>query len=80
MDPLMPAPRSCRVVICSAAATMLGSLCPWASLLGLASATGLQVGYGWFTLIAGSAILALQLEHNSLRRLGVVHRHRRRQR
>jgi len=64
--------RSVTVLKTSAGLMMLGSICPWASLFGLASASGLAVYFGWVTLLAGVAILALT------RRPGLVTRRRRR--
>jgi hypothetical protein len=63
----------------SAGTMILGSLCPWASLLGVASVIGIQTWLGWVTLLAGAAILTLQLEPRWLtQRLPIVHRRRRR--
>jgi hypothetical protein len=55
----------------------IGALCPWASLLGLASLNGLGVKIGWCSLLAGLAILTLSLDPGWLRRFSRVRRHRR---
>ncbi len=51
-----------RRLIAAAIALMVGSLAPWASFLGLASASGLAVGFGWVTLLAGTAVLTIALD------------------
>lgn len=40
---------------------IIGSMCPWATALGLVGVNGLQVHLGWVTLGAGLAIGALQI-------------------
>lgn len=62
-----PAGRS-RTALCAGTLLMLGSLTPWASFLGLAQASGLQVGFGWVTLLAGALAVTLALAPAWLRR------------
>jgi hypothetical protein len=59
-----------RRLIAAAIVLMVASLAPWASFLGLASASGLAVGFGWVTLLAGTAVLTIALDLAWLARLG----------
>jgi drug/metabolite transporter superfamily protein YnfA len=47
---------------------IVASLAPWASFLDLASASGLQVGFGWITLLAGATVITLAADPGWLRR------------
>jgi hypothetical protein len=64
-----------RRLIAAAIVLMVGSLAPWASFLGLASANGLAVGV---TLLAGAAVLTIALNPAWLARLGWLCARRRR--
>jgi hypothetical protein len=61
-----------RRLIAAAIVLMVGSLAPWASFLGLA------VGFGWVTLLSGTAVLTIALAPASLARLGWLSARRRR--
>jgi hypothetical protein len=47
---------------------IVASLTPWANFLGLASASGLAVGFGWVTLLCGIVVLVLTRESSWLGR------------
>jgi hypothetical protein len=59
-----------RRLLAAAIVLMVGSLAPWASFLGLASASGLAVGFGWVTLLASAAVLTIALDPAWLAWLG----------
>lgn len=65
-------------MIVAAIVLIVASLVPWASFLGLASASGLAVGFGWVTLLAGAAVLTIVLDPAWLARLGWLRVRRRR--
>ncbi len=67
-----------RRLIAAAIVLIVGSLAPWASFLGLASASGLAVGFGWVTLLAGTAVLTIALDSAWLARLAWLRARRRR--
>ncbi len=67
-----------RRLIAAAIVLMVGSLAPWASFLGLASASGLAVGFGWVPLLAGTAVLTIALDPAWLARLAWLRARRRR--
>jgi hypothetical protein len=52
-------PARHRTIRIAAITLIVGSLCPWATFVGLASMTGLQLTYGWITVAGGAIILAL---------------------
>ena len=57
-----------KILRASAGLMMLGSICPWATLLGLASVSGLAVHFGWITLLAGAGILWVTFRGQLLQR------------
>ena len=67
-----------RRLITAAIVLMVGSLAPWANFLGLASASGLAVRFGWVTPLAGTAVLTIALDPAWLARLGWLSARRRR--
>jgi hypothetical protein len=77
-SPEQPTMTLRRRLIAAAIVLMVGSLAPWASVLGLASASGLAVGFGWLTLLAGTAVLTIALDLAWLARLGWLRACRRR--
>ena len=56
---------------------LLGSLCPWASALGLVAVSGLSLKLGWLTLAAGLSILLLHRNPGRLQGIAAVQAHRR---
>jgi hypothetical protein len=51
-----------RRLLPAAIVLMVASLAPWASFLALASASGLSVGFGWVTVLAGAVVLTIALD------------------
>jgi hypothetical protein len=51
-----------RWLLASGCGMVLFSLAPWASFAGIAVANGLQVGFGWITLICGAAATTIAMQ------------------